>query len=773
MQKTKPSRSSLRSPPTSKEHRYIPAIFLDDFGISRKLSVTSASSFSKKKLAAAACRTVRLADAELDRAMRDGDRETALAIRRLRKRERAADRSISSFFRRRIKTVEPQIEKIEHQPKAKVTSRWPFREVALPRYSAVVCDSQKRRGVFMRVQYYGAKTSRPGVAMRACKYIFRGCALDEAGQPMFESNLGLSVEEALCGFDHVEQINRSAQKNAKVAFHTVLALDYRWSKEQQFQAAREWAEESFGKHGLPYAIALHEPDPDGDPRNWHAHIISSYRPMARVGQNEWDVGEALRTDLDNPESMQLLRENFARVMTRMSLEAGQCERYTALSHAARGLPVIPQQHLGEARTRMARAGEFVAANEENHNRAARSSAALAHMELQRVNANIQKQTGRLRAAMNRVATAIESPRLPSRLIVASKLTLPVIQPRPALQRATLFAAVVSPPRPINVSSIQVSSRQTTSEIPPLCTVEIANLRFPSTAFHGSGFSLPASPSRGTRMLAKAAQITAPDMPTLAPQSLNFTCPKSLIGPVPPILNMDEFPRPARVLNVEEEVHNPSVRNDTVPFGPAPTGNAAVPLELSHLMARLRKRKRLVRRLNDGFKLPADMLNEIGVAAEQLTTPAAQDLLRAEYLQQRDDLRRLARHLAALPSDLYAVTNGWRAHQDAPRDIREQLDLWLGEPRVQAAWSKLVTMHEVERDSAEHTQRANLLRDQIYRNSSQKPPPLGDDHTAPLGAAITTAVAEPKEEKETRSGSRSDDDAPRPAGKPFTDFDPGR
>ena len=42
----------------------------------------------------------------------------------------------------------------------------------------------------------------------------------------------------------------------------MLALDYRWSMEQQFQTTREWAEECFGKYGLPYAIALHAPDPD-------------------------------------------------------------------------------------------------------------------------------------------------------------------------------------------------------------------------------------------------------------------------------------------------------------------------------------------------------------------------------------------------------------------------------------------------------------------------------------------------------------------------------
>lgn len=250
----------------------------------------------------------------------------------------------------------------------------------------------------MRVQYYGAKTAKRGVAMRVCKYIYRGCALDDEGRPMFESNLGLSVEETVCGFDHLEQINRSAQKNAKVLFHTVLALDHRWSREQQFQVAREWAEECFGRHGLPHAIALHAPDPDGDARNWHAHVLSSYRPMVRVGPNEWDVGEALRTDLDNPASMQVLRENFARAMTRMSREVGQCERHTALSNAARGLPIEPQKHLGEARTRQARAGNFVAANEENHSRVERSLAALAQMELAKIDKEIERRRRGLAAA---------------------------------------------------------------------------------------------------------------------------------------------------------------------------------------------------------------------------------------------------------------------------------------------------------------------------------------------------------------------------------------
>lgn len=199
----------------------------------------------------------------------------------------------------------------------------------------------------------------------------------------------------------------------------------------------------------------------------------------------------------------------------------------------------------------------------------------------------------------------------------------------------------------------------------------------------------------------------------------------------------------------------------------------MPDGLELFVKRLRKQRRLIRKVGHRFEVPADLLSESGLPPQSLATRTAQDLLGAEYLQQLDDLGRLARHLAARPSDLYAVTNGWRAHQDVPRDIREQLDLWLSEPRVQAAWSKLVTMNEVERDSADYKQRVKLLREQIYRDSSQKPPPLGGDHAAAPMATVTTAQAELKAEKETLGRSRSANAGPHTSGKQFLGFDQGR
>ena len=773
MQKTKPSRTSFRTPPTSKEHRYVAAVFVDDFGISRKLSVSSASSFSKKKLAAAARRVVKLADAELDRAMKAGDRETALAIRRLRQQERAADQRIAGFFRRRIKTVEPEIEEIQHQPKVKITSRWPFREVALPRYNAVVFDSQKRRGVFMRVEYYGAKTSKPGVAMRVGKYIFAGSALDDAGRPMFESNLGLSVEEALCGFDHLEQINRSAQKNAKVLFHTVLALDYRWSKEQQLQAAREWAEECFGQHGLPYAIALHAPDPDGDPRNWHAHVISSYRPMTRVGPNQWEVGEALRTDLDNPQSMQLLRENFARAMTRMSREAGQCERHTALSHAARGLPVEPQIHLGEGRTRKARAGEHVAANEENHSRVARSLKALASAELGKAKKDMDRMKRQLEAARNSLATPIKSLGVPSRPSLTSTFTLPALPPLPDLQKVEPIASVDLPTRAITVSPFRMPVRQEPTRIPPLCLLDFANLRIPPITPQVNVPAVPGLPIQPAQAFGKIEPITTLAVPKLTPQTFEFSLPNMSSGPVPPLISMGEIPWPSRAVEIAEQDDIAAARSDAMAQAhPSPHENGPR-LDLEQLMARLRKKKRLIRRIGNGFVLPADMLEDMGLNPGLLSLPVAQDALRAEHFQQVESIGLIVGHFAAKPGDLYAVTGGRRAHQDVPRDIGEEVDRWLMEPIIQSALRELSAMHDVVADSREYQRRMDLLHNIIYPRAKGQAQPLDDTATTPRGAAVSPARTDTEVEVKNDHEPRAGETAPGPVGWPFPGSDSGR
>lgn len=421
MQKRKSSRGAVRNTPQHKPHVFFDAVFVDDYGRERALTVSSAASFSKKKLNAASRAMARKADREMDQAIRAGDQETAKAIHKLRKQERESDRGIARFFRRRIRTAPWPSVKLKHKPPKPKLIEPSDHSSALPSYGGFIRDRRNRIGVFLDVMYYSSRTAKPGVAMRVTEYIWRGSALDALGVPMFRSNVGESIEEVICGFDHLEQVNRSAQKGAKVINSAVLALDHRWTREQMLEVGEAWAKERFGQFGLPYALALHEPPPEGDERNWHIHVIWSWRPLERVKKHEWLVSEGMRTDLDGREGMRVLRERFAALSTLMSFRRGDCDIYTALSHAARGLPVEPQKRLYEEKTRRARAGEFVADNEENHERVLRSKAAMIDDDLRREDERLARLQEIERRVAARFAKVVSVPAVPRFAYQVSKI----------------------------------------------------------------------------------------------------------------------------------------------------------------------------------------------------------------------------------------------------------------------------------------------------------------------------------------------------------------
>ena len=433
MPKPKSSRGAARKTPQPKPYTYVEAVFIDDYGRDRALSLASAKSFSKKK-SIAPTQTMRLqTDRRVEIALRRGDWETARAIRKLRKAERQADIEWGRLFRRLIRTKVRIPKPIKHgAPKRQphiLPTKWP----ALPKYDSAIRDSFNRRSVFARFRYYSSRTARPGVCRRVTTYIFRGSELDHTGTPMMCTNVGETIEEAVAGFDHLEQVNWSARKGAKILNHAILAMDHRWTPEQMLELGQEWAEQSFGQHDLPYCVCLHAPPEDGDERNWHLHVVWSWRPLERVGDHSWMVGENLRTDLDGAQGMRALRENFAHLMTAMAFRSGHADVYTALSYAARGLPVEPQIHLDEGRTRQARAGKFVAANEENFERVLRSQAALADDELRRAEGRLAEWRAVAERARQRFARLLTVPAPPAARFAVSR------RPR-SLDLATEFVA---------------------------------------------------------------------------------------------------------------------------------------------------------------------------------------------------------------------------------------------------------------------------------------------------------------------------------------------
>lgn len=424
MPKPTSSRTAVRNTPQPKVHSFIPAVFRDDYGRERALTADAAKSFSKKKLDAASRALERRANLAMERAIIESDRETARTIRKLRQQERQADIDLARIYSRWLSTKVRPVRKIEHKPPKPKSDIPPASKVALPKYDAPLRDRSGRLGVFFDSRYYSSKTAKPGVASRVVKYIFHGAHLDADGRVMWRTNVGETIDEAVCGFDHIELINRSSQKNAKVINHAVLAMDHRWTPEQMLDVGERWARERFGQHGLPFAISLHPPPPEGDHRNWHMHVVWSWRPLRRVGDHEWLVGEGLRSDLDGARGMWILRERFAGISTLMSFERGDCDVYTALSHAARGLPVEPQKKLGEAKTRRARAGEFVADNEENHERVLRSKAALIDDDLRREDEHLAVDLELARKVAAGIARLVKLPVPPAFTYAVSRFSAP-------------------------------------------------------------------------------------------------------------------------------------------------------------------------------------------------------------------------------------------------------------------------------------------------------------------------------------------------------------
>ncbi|MCE7796513.1 hypothetical protein LWE61_08050 [Sphingobium sufflavum] len=556
MANTSPSRKTVQAAPQSEDrklHVYVPALIGDDFGRLSTLTADTANPFVAKKLGAASQRLQRRAEEKL---RRDQRRDYILMVRSLQIEFLEAEQERRRWGRLIKTRVRP--EKIAHRPPQKRKRTWPYARSALPHYPSPILDRKGERGVFVRIFYYSRKNARPGVSSRVVKYVFHGAELDAAGRPYFLSNVGRDVDEAHCAFDHLEQINGAAQKNAKLLMHAIMAADYRQAPDEMMRTGVIWAEKALGRFGLPYVVTLHAPPPDGDPRNWHLHILFSFRPLARVSDHEWEVGEMLRTDLDNPQAMRLMREMYASVMTISSYESGINQTYTARSNAARGLVHEPQVHLGGALTNMARNGHHVAKNEENFERVMRSQTAALDEELRHIDQVLAKEQETARAKARRwMRMPAILPPVPQRIMASLvPIDMPVIAPTPHVLQAIIAPAIALPlrsevsvmagpvgpamepvkqmPADVEPAALTIIPEQppVVANMPPL---KIANLRF---AMRQVG---PMAP-----LPAMASSVVRPSVPEIVAQMPTYPVRATHREPDPGTASPPRAPVPASI-----------------------------------------------------------------------------------------------------------------------------------------------------------------------------------------------------------------------------------
>ena len=365
--------------------------------------------------------------------------------------------------------------------------------VALPSYEAPILDNQGRRGIVMVIDYDGAKRHSFGIIGRRIVYMSdpEHCELDPLERSLFFSNMGGDLDEILMGADLLELTQRESRADAKSNVNIIIVLPHDVPQEVRVAILKAVAHELFGRHGLPYAAALHRPDPDGDQRNYHGHICGSWRPMTRTEAYAWEIAQDYRADLDGAEYWRHARRRVAEIMTAMLERSGTERHYTHLSNAERGLTHKPQKKLDKRKTRTAREGEFVADVEANRRTIE------ANIRLEKA-LEARREERRKRALKRRLSVLARV-----ELAVRSPLNLrPVAQGEADTARASIFPTSTIADQHIGLSLGKVEAPRVRSPIASIAPVEVSPIASPKP------LELVAMPAEKERQARQAKPISS-------------------------------------------------------------------------------------------------------------------------------------------------------------------------------------------------------------------------------------------------------------------------
>lgn len=321
---------------------------------------------------------------------------------------------------------------------------------AIRAYAGPLLDKRGRQSVYIDIKYRGLKSKgwRPGLSADHIEYIMRELALEMAANQLDKpiTNMGETVEEIMVCWRALEQIEQGYRANATVQYRIVWNLPAELNAEQRRDLVTDFCERVFGRLGLPYAAAIHTPDPEGDRRNFHAHITFSTRPCQRIGDHEWAISEEKVNGLTDKPGLRLIRALGAAHMNRACRKAGVQKLYTHQTYAQRGLNAERQAHVGGAGMAAHARGEYVGAVARNAALVEQNEIALA---LQQVEAQLDAtqhlqqllvQAERASIRRSGVIAAIDAARRLQRIVAE---TIVKTSPRRPIRSTTTSRALVS------------------------------------------------------------------------------------------------------------------------------------------------------------------------------------------------------------------------------------------------------------------------------------------------------------------------------------------
>jgi len=154
------------------------------------------------------------------------------------------------------------------------------------------------------------------------------------------------------------------RKNARVAREYLVALPVELSPDQRTGLVREFSQELCDRYGFAVDFAIHAPRdfPGSDPRNFHAHLLTTTREVTPSGlgmKTTLDMNDSNRRTLGLPPVINELlhvRKRWATVTNEAMQAAHIAARIDHRTLEAQGIDREPQPHIPKAAFEMERHG---------------------------------------------------------------------------------------------------------------------------------------------------------------------------------------------------------------------------------------------------------------------------------------------------------------------------------------------------------------------------------------------------------------------------------
>ncbi|MBS0366298.1 MAG: MobA/MobL family protein [Proteobacteria bacterium] len=151
-------------------------------------------------------------------------------------------------------------------------------------------------------------------------------------------------------------------RNARVAREYQVSLPHELDASQRVALARQFSREIAERYRVAVDLAVHEPRPGSDPRNHHAHLLTTTREVTPTGLAakagiDMSAAERRRHGLpDHSREYVALRERWAQLTNEALREANVSARVDHRSLAAQGIDREPQPRIPLMQLKMEQRG---------------------------------------------------------------------------------------------------------------------------------------------------------------------------------------------------------------------------------------------------------------------------------------------------------------------------------------------------------------------------------------------------------------------------------